>query len=468
MKKLLILVLILLFLPLAHAQIEIPKQTFTVLSGDTISFNVTLINSASETRSFYLSVFPPQLNKVLVSIYPSVLSVKPNSSASAVVYVTALKGAKPTPPVTFTISASTLAETYSKSIGIIVERKYPVYISILSLNKYTFNPNERVELTVTLANVQASVSKQYNLLIEIERPDGRIDEISKRTENIGPSSTLDLKEEYELEKYAPNGSYEVRVTLTDLFGNWVDEVSTSFTVNPVYKLPTEYTKKTVSYGLLSTQTKITVKNEGNVPTPSFYVTESFPVFLKDFFVPEVQPTETIRMGGQVTYRWLIPSLKPGESVVITYRLNLWGAWFTLLAIGTVVFFFFKYSFKPTLVKKHGLYGALREREVPIFLEIRNPSKHELRNVAIKDLLPPIVSFVPKAGTIKPKIRKRKKGTELSWKFDLIGSGDERVIVYYIKPRVEIVGTLTLPPASLSYVNERGKKKIIRSREIVLK
>jgi len=307
MKKLLLIILIFFFTPVALAEvnINIPKESLVVYSDQTSTISITIVNNGSTPEGFSISIFPPQYYGygVVSSVYPQIVFIPPKSEKNVTVYFTALKSAKPLSTI-FTLTVQSISNpqlNYTKQISVLVLRKSPVYISDLTLNKYTFNPNEIVGIKVKLTNVVNQLSPLYKLELLIEYQGKTIKKYSITTDNVPPDSSLLINESYVLDKYAPNGSYLVKATLLDLAGNYIDSAEKEFTVRAVYKLPESYTKKQTSWSLLATTTKITIKNEGNVPTPEFYVKEQMPVFMKDFFQPETKPTKVEVKGSIVTY-----------------------------------------------------------------------------------------------------------------------------------------------------------------------
>ena len=472
MKKLIPLIFMLVFLPTVLGQVGIylPTQTVILHSGKTSTFSILIRNNETTDETFAVSIYPPQYTDISTSIYPQIVYVPSNSEKNITISFTASKGVKPK-PFLFNLTVKSIVNpsvSFSKSISVIVLRSSPVYISDFYLNKYTFDPNEKVEISTKLTNVIDQLSPMYNLKIEIYYQNKIIKTFELTTDNVPADSSLQINKTYKLNRYAPNGTYKVKVTLSNLAGNYIDSAEKEFSVRAVYKLPEEYTKKETTWTLLSTKTKITVKNEGNIPTPEFYVKEQMPIFMKDFFEPEVKPTAVEVSGSTVTYKWLIPSLKPGQSVVISYRISLWGAWLGLIVIAGMVYFFFKLSFKPTVAKKHGIYGKIREKEIPIIIEIKNKSRSAMNNVTVQDFIPLMTKVMPRFETLKPKVKKSRKGEELTWKFDSIEAGEERVILYYLKPIVELTGELTLPPVKVTYYDENKNKRILISNELILK
>jgi len=102
------------------------------------------------------------------------------------------------------------------------------------------------------------------------------------------------------------------------------------------------------------------------------------------------------------------------------------------------------------------------------LEVRNPTLHEIKNVEVMDLVTPIANVVDKFDTMKPSIKRMDHGTELTWSIRSLRPMEERVLTYRIKPVVEIIGTLMLPKARITYLDRKKRKKDIASKVVIIK
>jgi hypothetical protein len=97
----------------------------------------------------------------------------------------------------------------------------------------------------------------------------------------------------------------------------------------------------------------------------------------------------------------------------------------------------------------------------------NNSSNELKDVIVKDLVPPIATVSEKFETLKPVKRKIKTGIELNWRISSLKPGEEVILSYRIVPIVDIVGSLRLPQATVSFVSKGEKKRIVASKPILI-
>jgi hypothetical protein len=240
----------------------------------------------------------------------------------------------------------------------------------------------------------------------------------------------------------------------------------TFKVNKVRNL---VQGSSVSYSLFSQIKVITIKNEGNSPEEGFYLTESVPSYIKNFFFPEKEPDKVEQKDNRIVYSWYIQSLSPGSEISIKYEVRFFSIWLIGLAIICIIVLAFRYAYSPKIVKMHRIEGQIESgKEITISLEVRNPTLHEIKNVVVSDLVIPIATVVDKFDTMRPSIKRTENGTELVWRIKTLKPMEERVLTYRIKPLVEIIGTLRLPKATINYLDRKQRKKAIASKVVIIR
>lgn len=146
--------------------------------------------------------------------------------------------------------------------------------------------------------------------------------------------------------------------------------------------------------------------------------------------------------------------------VTNYRLLLY------LLLGLIVLGLFYWSVRSPIhvrkkaVAKKGTEGTLSE--VKVTLELRNISKKLLKNIEITDMVPGIANVERslELGTLKPQeIRQLKKGTKIIWKLAELDVKEHRLITYKIKAKLNIVGTLSFPRATITYKKRKKHGKV---------
>lgn len=446
--------------------LEVPSDV-SVFAGESSSIDLTIINNQSVPDRFSISVFPSFWEKVAVSPEKGFVEIGARSNSTVKIHFSALPEAEESAQrFSITVTSITNANiTEMKSILVFVQKKSPVYISNFSLNKVVFNPEETLVIKVELTNTISKASEKYNLETTIEKNGEIIKKFENTITSVPAKSSETISNNYYIEKYSSPGKYSVNSILKDITGKIVDRKSADFTINAIYKLPEKYTEKTRSIGILSATVTIKVKNDGNVPSPEFNITESIPSFAEKLFRPETTPNFVNKINNMISYTWSISSLKPGEEIVIKYQFILWHVWITLLALAAVVFIIIKVTLTPKIIKK---YRYTYEKDIAISLEVRNRGFGEIRDVLIKDVVPSVTQLVEKFETLKPKARKIARGIELTWRFDSLKPREERVLTYRIRPAVGIIGTLKLPAATMEYVDRKKTKKTVSSGTLVVK
>jgi len=472
MKKVLLIMFALLLIPfLAYGQklVEVtPSQDVLTLStGESTYVEIIIKNNQPFTDTFSFSVFPSTSSGVSVTPEKNVITIERNSEQTVRVYFSAQIDA-PENLLKFSVLVKSLTTDASSGCDIIVftKRKTPIYISNISVNKYTFEPEEKLTIEISLTNIYPKTSYTYELQMFIKYGNNIVQEFDEHI-LIRPLETVKIKNEYKFGKYERPGQYNIIIYLKDENGNIVSSREISVTLLPVVKIPSNYTEKTTSIGFLSFTTTIVIKNDGNTVAPPFYLSEELPVIAKGMFSASIPPVKEEVRGSTIVYSWYIPYLAPGEAIVIKYQVSFLGLWLTLIIIGALTYFSYRYTFTATVVKICKYKGAIKkDKEIFVAVEVKNKTVRELNDVILTDRLPAVVQVVEKFDTLQPKIRKSKGGTELVWNLGKLKPREERVVTYRIKPVMDIAGSLRLPAASLSYTGKKGLETVF-SKSVLL-
>ncbi len=114
--------------------------------------------------------------------------------------------------------------------------------------------------------------------------------------------------------------------------------------------------------------------------------------------------------------------------------------------------------KRAVITKSDDEGALSE--VKVTLEVVNKLRKPINDLEIIDLVPAIANVEKslELGTLKPHaIKHTKLGTKVVWSMAEIDGLEHRLITYKVKAKLNILGTFSLPRASLHYKKAKGKK-----------
>ena len=452
MKKIIIFLLFAMFLPIAFAQSEV----ISIYAGETKTINYTLINMADQIQAYNVYLSGPIAyfaeRKVLIDVYPKLIELAPNQSAKITLYIFASKEAREISPNLLTLTIASETQKIEKSLIILVLRKYPVYISSVSLSKYSILPLESTKITATIQNIKNEITPNYKVIFLISKNDKEIFRKEVITDFIEANSKLEVSQEFFAEKYQEPGTYDVLIRLEDLRSQYIDEIKTKFEVKAIFKLPQDYTQKEIKYSLLTAKITIKVMNEGNVVSEPFYIEERLPIFMRDFIKAYTPYTEEKFEVGTVVYRWLIKPLAPGESVVIEYEISLWQTWLGIIIIILAVLFFFRKGFQPALIKTI----KKQDGKIKVYIKLKNKSKSIMKNIEVSEEVPPMLKVESNIG-LEFEEKKAGKKRYLVWKINELKPEEEAVMGYVAVPLVEIV-SLELPKTQVTYADEKGRKR----------
>lgn len=446
------------------------SNNIVIYTGDTQSVDLTIQNNQKFADKFSVTIWPSYWFGINVEPENYVFDIASNSAVKTKInFGVPINADEIISPFNVTVKSLNNEEVYtSQIINLRVIRKSPVYLpDNPKLDKYVINPDDTINIEIPVKNIINSPSGLYTLKTTISRSNGDVVARFDDTLNGMPGETTQtITHQYTFDKYAKDGTYVVDVVLKDRLDKTINTRSTTLAINAV---PEITYKKSSSYGLMTQTVTITAKNEGNVPSSPFYVTESVPTFMKNFFYPQGQPTTEIS-GNMIIYSWFMPSLISGEERIIKYEINLWYVWSVGIFVIVLIIMAFIYVFSPKVVKKYmHTRGLTGEKEITIMIEAKNRTRHEIKDVIVRDFVPSIARVVEKFETLKPTIiRKNEGGTEIIWKFANLKPFEDRVLTYSIKPIMQIVGTLKLPKARIWYLDKNKKKKAALSKSIFVK
>jgi len=445
------------------------KKDITIYSGDSATVDITVQNNQNFQDRFSINVLYLPSPGIIVLPEKSSVDVKANSNSTFKLYLYASGCVEETRTlVTVTIKSLVHEDVQdSKSITLNTIRNFTVCIYDFKLDKDVINPGETLKITTVLQNPTGTYSMPVVLETKIMKGSKIIQKFEDRIETVPSKSVRQIYHNYTFSKYAAAEFYSVEVILKDTSNIILESKKIDFRIS---QLPENVVKEeTVTWGLFTQTVTIKVRNEGNVNSSSFYLTATIPSFMKPFFFPKVKPTGEDRIDNTIIYNWYIEGLVPAEEREIKYDVSTWNSLIIILAVIGFALYSFKYVFRIAIVKKHRYVGPItREKEIIMSLEVRNRTRHEIKDVLIRDFVPAVATVVERFDTLRPMLRKVAGGTELIWKLDSLGPLEERVLTYRVKPTIDIIGTLRLPKALIRYVDKEKKVKRVISKSIKIK
>lgn len=156
------------------------------------------------------------------------------------------------------------------------------------------------------------------------------------------------------------------------------------------------------------------------------------------------------------------TLAPGESHTIYLTTNYRLIFYFLVLVLIVLIFYYSVQ-SPVAVRKTAVTtrtdGAVSGMKIT--LEVKNKSTHTLKHVNIIDMVPGIANVEKslELGTLKPsQFKHTKKGTKVVWSLAELDAHEHRLITYKVKAKLNILGTLSLPRAIVTYRKRKRQRK----------
>jgi len=449
-------------------ELTISPGDITINTTETETVDIIITNNQAVEDTFSLSVWPPTTwAGVTPNLEKSNVKIAAGSNSTANLYLTISSDAEEMISTFLVTAKSITSESVitSADVRVRVMRKTDVYISDLALDKYVLDPEGCINITPSVTNM-GFFTGTYRLQTSVKKGTSILQRFDDYIFELEGKSIKSVSKSYCFEKYAAAGSYSVEVTLKTDLNKFVDSRTATIRLNKVSDL---VLKRSVLYTPFIQLKTIKITNEGNIVESNFTVTETVSDFISKFFYSADAPTSTTSENGKKTYSWTVESLEPGAETRIKYEIRFISIWVSGVSIALVVFFAFSYVYRPRVKKSVRFFGPLkRGKEIVVLLEVRNSTIHEIKNIVVSDSVSPIASLIEKFDTMRPTVKKSEAGTVLSWKMKSLKPLEERVLTYRIKPKVDIIGSMRLPRATLEYVNHKKEKKTIASRSLEVK
>lgn len=464
---------VLLFSSAAVAQtstnptIFLSSNEVSIFNGDQDSIDATVKNNDLKAHTFTVSVFPSSLDKVFAGSSLNHLTLAGGESANVKITFSSLFEAEFVPRQ-FSITASATDDSglsATKETVVHLIRRSPVFVLSLVTDKFSYKPNDVVNITSVVANQGGDTFDQFSMQTLISKGGEFLKRFETGITFLPQKSRNVFGNLYTLEQFAEPGVYSAQLILKDATGQTLSIKSVNFKVEEVSKASQEQTN---SAGIFDTTSVITAKNEGNSPSDLQIVT-LIPSFAREILASDAKPTSIEEQGSSLRVAWTFKDVPAGQTAKVVYKLAVWKIWASVLIILIVVYFAFRLVFTVRISKWSKYLGPItKDSEVPVSIEVANRSLYEVKDLVVKDFVPPIARVVTKFETVKPVVRETVGGTELVWKFDSLRAGEERVMAYRIKPKMDVIGTLKLNPATLAYSDRKRRKKSAASGIVIVK
>ena len=334
---------------------------------------------------------------------------------------------------------STTKEKKYKDIFISVVKETGVYAEKILITGDLF-PTGRIALSTALRNFGTSTVQNIAVTISIESESKRISDFTSVVEKIDPEKSINLENAFYLSRLSEPGDYTAKIIV--YYQNNTRAFTEKFVVAEkavIKKDIVEYVPFATGYGKI-----ISLRNDGNAAGDAD-VTEDISKFASVFFSGN-RPT----YSGDDKFIWVVKNLKPGESVIISYKIDYMIAVVSLFVM-LVVSWFILVKLRTVRIGKRIMQKKLIEEgsEFTVGIDIKNAIGSTVQEVTVRDFVPSVFSVKDGEG-IKPEKKRSPHGTELIWKLDDLFDKEERVLSYKIVPAFGVHGQISLPPATVRF------------------
>ncbi len=426
-----------------------------ITTAEEASFSLEIVNNGDETATY--TVYSMQIGGWNVDTFPlsdKVVELPAGESFTTTIAARPLK--KFTPgiyyiPITVQSSAG---DSYTESLKIYLSPEQPV--EYLPTVKTTvdmvekINPKEPVSIKLFLENKNPLNLSGLSIKIQSDMPEFAKDFVV----DLGPLETKTIEftvipnpiqqpKEYTLFFVLQYGGETVKI---------VEKNIEIVTLLPDFEIDVSHEK-----ALLKTFSAVSVYNNGNVRNTQ---TIKLPIsFWKALFVFGEDRVESDENGRYLT--WEV-TLDPNETSKIDFVTNYRIIIYALLAILLFAGFYW-YIQSPIALRKIAVTSKGSDNsslsEIKITLEVKNHSDKPVKEVTITDFVPAIANLEKglELGSLKPKeVKHTKTGTKVSWTLSELEAKEHRLINYKMKAKLNILGTFSLPRATVEFKRKRGR------------
>ncbi len=325
----------------------------------------------------------------------------------------------------------------------LIERSYSLIFSSFNKDKEVYMPGDKVKTSVQVKNIGGQTIDDYSINSTLFNQTKNVEglEIINRAERSYDFS-------FQVPKDMKPGT---EILETDIYrnGNLESSISRSIEVGSSERV--EVTEETVNRVVTMTRT-LKVNNTGNVNT-STELTQQVPGYLTPFTNYSPEPDNITSQNDSTVISWNIET-SPGQQKTVSYTVNYWVPLLILAGLTSLLVMYKRFN-QDVSFEKH--VAKSKDGEITINIEIENNSSQAIEGLKVKDFIPNIAEVEKTFEFAKPSIRTKNEGTELTWDLDVLEPGDQRVLEYKIRPRIEVEGEVTLPGAELLKDGEQDKK-----------
>ncbi len=452
------MVMVLLLALVAHAsEIEVIPLDNDIKVGEKASFHIKITNAADKTQRY--SIYSLQSGQGW-NVDPSplkdkIVEIAPGKSYLVKIIAEPLEAFNPgIYPISVTIESDLGEEQVVKLKIYLSPENPPDYIPFI---KATVDMDEKISprdpLSIKLFMENKNPLNLENLRIRIQSD---IPEFEKDvTVDLPPLEKKTVEFAITPNEFQQPKEY-VLFFVFERNGEQVKVIEQKIEILPL--LPAFTVTANEESVFLKKSTTVEVWNEGNVlNTQAVKIPVSF---WQSIFTTGAKK---IKEGEQRYLTWEV-SLDANEKTTVVYVTNH-RLFIYLLFVLLIFAAFYAYVQSPVFVQKTAVTTKSDEEgtlsEIKVTLEVKNKRAAPLKQLSIIDQVPAIANVEKSLhlGTLRPQeIKHTKQGTKVIWTLAELDAQEHRLITYKIRAKLNILGTFSLPRATVEYTTKSGKKK----------
>ena len=207
--------------------------------------------------------------------------------------------------------------------------------------------------------------------------------------------------------------------------------------------------------LLVNGEKVTIKNEGNSNVERTH-TKKFGSISYKLASFKPKPTRVIETEEGKTAEWIF-NVGPKQDYVLEYSVDYRTPTIVviiLIALGYGISLFREknaITIEKRVMSMHGESIHTNVHIVKVIINIRNRGTTNVNNLKVMDRVPNSIKLPTQHGLFKPSsVKSTPEGALIIWDIMNIRPGEEKVIAYRLEGKMQVIGSIRLPPAKVKY------------------
>lgn len=436
MKYLVTVIVLLLMVNLAFASfsVSLEPETIKVKAGQKANVNIKILSTYSDKFSISITGWKPWF-----TLSDSVVQVNANKEKSVILYLSPYLSVKQgLYSIKINIKAQATGEQKKLDYNIEVKKNFLAEATNIKISG-TPKPKENITINYDIVNRGSEPLNDLKIKFILKRATETLAENEHEIKFLNLSGSRSFEESYGFGPMADAGVYTVQIE-TVYIGQKLSIYSKNFEVQSVSIIETDKKYETVSLGK---RMIVMASNTGNEVAKNVEIKEPISWFDKIFYDGE----GVVKAGSVV---WTVSEIAPGATAELVYQVSYVPLFIFLILLVVALWFYF-FKVRVIRIKKF----VIEKKEIKtasiftIGINVKNNCATDADDVVIRDFVPSIFKIGFKHGP-RPKIKKTDTGTELVWHLKRFDKAEERLLVYYLKPVIGILGPVSLPNVTVSY------------------